>query len=420
MFHWICPECGREIPPAVKECPACVPAAAPVAALRPEAEAEPAPDPMLALAEEIRAAQQAARPEESSAVTPAQLQESGSGAFAEPEKIEENPSLTAAAPADPEPASPVSAGGETDLSESSGEKPLPAVAAPVGPGENSERPHPEQPEEHAPAIAPFGETQAVALLAPPEHEQTAVLKPLAPPPDEAATKDAPPSGSWLQLAPLQRYAGAARAIRPAAPRGDILMPDSGPRMTLPGPALPPELNRLQEASIVTLIGGGRPAGRKLPGWLISLALMIAIPLAGAAVLFYFQPAHLSADTKPAQSEQSAPPAQSTAAQAPAAQPLAQTIEVTGFRFLMDYNKKSEIHYLVVNHTGADLADMTVFVTLRAANAKPGQPPLCRFSFRSPGLAPYESKEMTSPIEKLTRPVALPDWQDLRPEVQVTQ
>ena len=25
MFHWICPECGREIPPAVKECPVCDP-----------------------------------------------------------------------------------------------------------------------------------------------------------------------------------------------------------------------------------------------------------------------------------------------------------------------------------------------------------------------------------------------------------
>src|SRR5580693_4803751 len=25
MFHWICPECGREIPPAVKECAVCDP-----------------------------------------------------------------------------------------------------------------------------------------------------------------------------------------------------------------------------------------------------------------------------------------------------------------------------------------------------------------------------------------------------------
>src|SRR5271167_4285736 len=25
MFHWICPECGREIPPKLKECPSCDP-----------------------------------------------------------------------------------------------------------------------------------------------------------------------------------------------------------------------------------------------------------------------------------------------------------------------------------------------------------------------------------------------------------
>ena len=64
--------------------------------------------------------------------------------------------------------------------------------------------------------------------------------------------------------------------------------------------------------------------------------------------------------------------------------------------------------------------MTIYVTLRSADAKPGQPPVCRFSFRAPTLAPFESKEMTSPIEKLTRPVALPEWQDLRSDVQVAQ
>src|SRR5579871_2461815 len=30
MFHWICPECGGEIPPTVRECPICDPSAAPV------------------------------------------------------------------------------------------------------------------------------------------------------------------------------------------------------------------------------------------------------------------------------------------------------------------------------------------------------------------------------------------------------
>src|SRR5690242_18717415 len=27
MFHWICPECGQEIAPGVKECPVCEPQA---------------------------------------------------------------------------------------------------------------------------------------------------------------------------------------------------------------------------------------------------------------------------------------------------------------------------------------------------------------------------------------------------------
>ena len=94
------------------------------------------------------------------------------------------------------------------------------------------------------------------------------------------------------------------------------------------------------------------------------------------------------------------------------------IEVTGFRILVDYNKKSEIHYLVVNHSPNELNDMTVYVTLHAAGAKPGQPPLCRFSFRAPSMKAFEVKEMTASIEKLTRSVTLPDWQDLRAEVQV--
>src|SRR5579872_2099932 len=75
MFHWICPECGHEIPPSVKECPACDPKSA-AAGVSPQApapppihlvspppipvvniETEPPLEPMLALAESIRAAQ---------------------------------------------------------------------------------------------------------------------------------------------------------------------------------------------------------------------------------------------------------------------------------------------------------------------------------------------------------------------------
>ena len=148
-----------------------------------------------------------------------------------------------------------------------------------------------------------------------------------------------------------------------------------------------------------------------------LPALLLIPLLGAAVLLYFQPIQRSsAETK------AAPVTPAAAVEAPVetSHSLADFIEVTGFRILVDFNKKSEIHYLVVNHSSAGLADMTVYVTLRTAAAKPGQAPLCRFSFRAPGLAPFESKEMTSPIEKLSRSMVLPDWRDVRADVQVGQ
>jgi hypothetical protein len=268
-----------------------------------------------------------------------------------------------------------------------------------------------------------------ASVAEPAPEPPHPVATAAPPPVLNETKapdtvpaEQPPSGSWLRLAPLQDYTRAAtRAMHPAAPSAKILNPEAGPRITLPGPALPPELASPKGAPIVTVIGNEPPpAPRRLPGWLVTTVLVLGIPMAGAALMFYFQPvAHSSADTRPPVQEPApAPAAQPVAAQA--AQPLAQMIEVTGFRILVDFNKKSEIHYVVVNHSAADLSNVTVFVTVHDANAKAGQPPLCRFSFRAPGLGPYESKEMTSPIEKLTRSVSLPGWQDLRADVQVTQ
>ncbi len=62
--------------------------------------------------------------------------------------------------------------------------------------------------------------------------------------------------------------------------------------------------------------------------------------------------------------------------------------------------------------------MTVYVTLRATTAKLGQPPIAKLTFRSPALAAFEAKEMFSPIERASEPVALPDWQDLRADVDV--
>jgi len=250
---------------------------------------------------------------------------------------------------------------------------------------------------------------------PPElHIEPLVQASVSPAPGTQTEKH--PSGSWLKLVPLQDYsAAAARAMRPAAPPVKILAADSGPRVTLPGPALPQQLNVRENLRVATVAAERPRKQRSIPGWVISFLVMAGLLAVGIAVVFYLLPAsHTAADAKSAAPEPVTTPA------VEASHPISQYIEVTGIRFVMDPNKKSEIQYLVVNHSAAELSDMTVFVTVKTANAKAGQPPLCRFSFRSTGLAPFESKEMTSSIEKLPHPVTLPDWHDLRAEVQIAQ
>ena len=88
------------------------------------------------------------------------------------------------------------------------------------------------------------------------------------------------------------------------------------------------------------------------------------------------------------------------------------MEVTGLRFADD--KTPEVRYLVVNHSGAPLSAVTVYVTIRNSTSKL---PLSHFSFRAPALGPYESKEMVSELDKTVRPG---DWQSLHADVELSQ
>ena len=197
--------------------------------------------------------------------------------------------------------------------------------------------------------------------------------------------------------------------RPSTRR--MIQPETAARITLPGPTLPAELLSLSQAGLSAIPGfPRRPASSGLPGWMVTLLVMILIVAAGIASLSYFPPTSRSAA---AVSEAAAETGTST-------YPLAKFVEVTGFRFVVDLNRKSEIHYLVVNHSAAPLTGVNVFVTLRLPGGKTGQPPLARFSFRAPELMPFESKEMTSSIDRLTRTVALPDWQDVRADIEIAQ
>jgi hypothetical protein len=228
---------------------------------------------------------------------------------------------------------------------------------------------------------------------------------------------APPRSAAPALAKLQSYFEAAdRLMGLAVSEAKPVTANSDPRITLPGPALPRELQSLQAAGLVP-IGPTRGRAGSSGGyrWMVRIAVTAILLTAGLAATYRVMPGTSSVSAPSATPKQAPEPP-------PLPRPdnshsLARFLEVSGVRFL-ELNKKPQIHYLVVNHSSAGLSPLTVYVTLRAANAKVGQAPLAKFMFRSPMLAAFEVKEMAIPIERVSAPLELPDWQDLRTDVEV--
>ena len=238
-----------------------------------------------------------------------------------------------------------------------------------------------------------------------------------------------PASPMLALAPLQDASSLARRIRPAAPPTQIQRSDAGPRITLPGPALPAALNSLQDAGLSKiLVERSKGAAKKSHGWLSSM-LAAAVLLAVFLGVELFNAPRTAADPQPAPSSAAEPaaspvpavsipasPAVSPSVSTAASYSLSKAIEVTGFRFVGD--NKPEVRYLVVNHSAAELGAVTVYVTLRNSAPKSGQLPLYRFSFRAPALGPFESKEMAATLDKPARSSA--DWQSLHADIELGQ
>lgn len=371
------------------------PQAAEIRVAEPQAnESEPleAPDPLLVLAEEIRAAQAAHVP-------PPPEQASGLAELAG--AVQEHQYQPDLEPVEPV-ASVQTAAPEPLFRET-------AEAVPQAVALATETEEDEHPTLRLPAVKPEPE---------PEPRAPAAAAPIANQPKQ--------DGPALPVAPLLKYTPATmRSLRPVPPPVLIVGGDAEARITLPGPALPADLVRLQNASPVTNLGGKvampPPEKAKTPAqpsaagnWLVSGLVALVLTMIALGVVYFLILPRTVADAKPAPAAPEAAVVSAPSPAKPSSSPLGKFIEVTGIRIVMD-GKKSELQYLVVNHSDADISDANVQVTLRGARA--GQPPVCRFSFKVPSLGPYEAKEMSSPIEK-ARALTLPDWQELRTDVQV--
>ncbi len=218
-----------------------------------------------------------------------------------------------------------------------------------------------------------------------------------------SSRPAPPGtpqrGPAPALAPLTRYNPLeGRPLRPAPP------------------ALIQPLIQFQDQALnpIPAAAGQIKQRLRMPRWLTTAMMIGTMMAAGvnSVSLFLARPSGETMPTVAAAAPVAAAPAVN------AASPLSKAIEVTGFRIQMDPEQKAQIQYLVVNHTANAISGVTVYVTLRAASAPAGQAPIAKFQFAAPNLAAYQSKEMASAIERVARPIAPPDWQELRADVEI--
>jgi len=456
MFHWICPECGQEIAPGVKECPVCEPQASPALHSSSGLSAAPSSVPQVASPAPVLPPTTVSVP--APAPVPAMLVQpvvpAAEPPVPEPQVIlqpevvgKPEPGIISDAPQTPLPEPGTFADRLADLAERLHGQHIQYAPPRIVESAASASPRAEQARERAliidvtPATPLLAPPRTMLLLAEPQPPSVAAEIPVRevfhPRPAAHPAGSHPPRGGEPSvpsgpgpvqlpgcpnraaapaLAPLQDYHQAAeRQMRPAEYRTQLAKSSVEPKVTLPGPALPRELMSLQAAGLVP-IGRTRrdAAATNLYGWKARLIVLGILLTAGVG---YWAMPGTSASAPAKQAPQPAPDLPVAVSRPDNSHSLARFVEVAGIRFV-EVNKKPQIHYLVVNHSSAPLNSVTVFVTLRNMSAKGGQPPLARLTFRSPNLAAFEAKEMASPIERVSGPLDLPDWQDLRADVEV--
>lgn len=96
-----------------------------------------------------------------------------------------------------------------------------------------------------------------------------------------------------------------------------------------------------------------------------------------------------------------------------AHPLAKYIEITGLRVMEGGRGQAKIAFVAVNHSPADLPELDTRLTL-AGNGQT----VFELPVTIPSIGPYESKDITASVKTTLKPYELPDWQTLKPTLQI--
>jgi hypothetical protein len=198
--------------------------------------------------------------------------------------------------------------------------------------------------------------------------------------------------------------------------GSNRLPAAAPQpILLPGPCLPADLRNLRQNPARAALGGAKKL--KLPAWAISVLAAMLLVFVGGSV---FQNVNAGRDSKPA------PLSTDPAAQSPAspeavpsdAHPFGRYVEVTGVRVVADPQRRSQLQYLVVNHSNIQITGIALHINVRSADPS-SKAPLIQVSAVIPSLGAYESKEIRTDLDTQMRSTEIPDWDHLKVDVQVT-
>ena len=139
---------------------------------------------------------------------------------------------------------------------------------------------------------------------------------------------------------------------------------------------------------------------------------------GGGLYYYMQRGTSAPSSDGAPAEKSSSTA-AVAEKAPAvANSMQKNVEIAGIRWTTQ-DKKPAVRFVVVNHSGAEVAGLEGTVTIFAGTSKTAKDAVGTVSFRVKSIAAFGSQDVTQPIDTNLKPYELPDWQVITTQTQIT-
>lgn len=210
---------------------------------------------------------------------------------------------------------------------------------------------------------------------------------------------------------------SAPSIAPAGPsEPDLAALAVGPQApTLNGPCIPPQLVNLRDVRPAAEVPPGKRS--RMATLMLSCLLATGLLLGGVSLLQY-----LNSDRDGKAAATSGQPSGRSLPGSPAdtgsqEHSAAKSVEVAGIRITNGSNHRPLLQYIVINHSAKELTGLAIRLALRSQNDPQTAAPLLTVSSKVPALGAYQSREIRTELDADQR--ALPDWQTLRTDVVVS-